>query len=66
MSILRIKTDEAIRERYGPEPSPYADWPQTLRCQQIEAANAMRELVTQLLTVFAHALRRALPSSSTP
>lgn len=58
MSILRIKTDAAIRERYGPKPNPWADYPQTFACQQTEAANAMRELVVALLTEFAHAVRR--------
>lgn len=58
MEILRIKTDAAIRERYGPKPNPYADHPQTFACQQIEAGNAMRELAVALLTEFARALRR--------
>lgn len=58
MIILRVKTDEAIRERHGPKPNPYADYPQTFLCQQIEAHNAWRELVAALLAQFAHALRR--------
>ena len=58
MSILRIKTDAAIRERYGPKPNPYADHPQTLACQEIEAVNAIRELKAVVLVDFARALRR--------
>lgn len=55
---MRLMSDEAIRERYGPKSNPYADYPQTFRCQEIEAGNAMRELVAQLLVNFARALRR--------
>jgi hypothetical protein len=58
MSILQIKTDAAIRERYGPKPNPYADHPQTFACQQLEAGNAIRELVVALLTDVARVLRR--------
>ena len=45
-------------ERYAPEPNPYADFPQTFACQQIEAVNAWRALVVALLTEVARALRR--------
>jgi hypothetical protein len=58
LSILRIKTDAAIRERYGPKPNPYAEHPQTFACQQIEAGNAMRELMVLVLLDVARALRR--------
>jgi hypothetical protein len=58
VSALRIKTDAAIRERYAPEPNPYADYPQTFGCQRIEAVNAMRELMALILVDFARLLRR--------
>jgi hypothetical protein len=56
--MVRLMSEEAIRERYGPRPNPYADAPQTLACQWAEMANAMREVWTQLLVEYVRLLRR--------
>jgi hypothetical protein len=55
---MRLMSDEAIRARYGPVPNPWADAPQTYGCQQIEAANAMRELACLLALKYIRLLRR--------
>jgi hypothetical protein len=55
---MRLMSDAAIAERYGPKPNPYAEHPQTFACQQIEAGNATRELVCLLALKYVRLLRR--------
>ena len=49
MKLMRLLSEDEIRAHYAPKPNPYADAPQTFACQQIEVANAMRNVLVLLL-----------------
>lgn len=58
MGILRIKTDDAIRERYGPYHYPNPFPPATFFHEAEEAGKALRALWADVLVACARALRR--------
>lgn len=55
---MRLKSDDAIRIRFGPHRYPNPFSPGTFAYESENATNAMRELWSEVLILYVRALRR--------